>query len=335
VRKDFAWLTCISIVLVGYGSLRLAQHHRESSYDRTLKIAIVQPNISVSGEANHPVPVLEQLLNQSRDVISKHLSIDLITWPEVPVRMTCDVGSETNLKLNEFATQHNVALLINCTQISRDGRDYNTELFVSPDGTNATYHKQILFPFTEFIPGEKLFPELRKLFPGVSRYAAGTEATVFPIGKANVFAAVCYEILFPNHARKFVQASGDVLVSPANDAWFGRNRIPDFEVAAAVFQAVQHRIPVVRVSNSGNSVAVYSSGELVHNSRTQNFITTTSAFQLTTPPQRSLYSNVGDVFLYLLVLGLSVSVVVETRRKRSLRAVRTFKVDRQSTPSSL
>ncbi|MGI9069686.1 MAG: apolipoprotein N-acyltransferase [Pyrinomonadaceae bacterium] len=316
VKTAIAWIVGIAILIMGYGSFRLTRSH-EHAWDSRLKIAIIQPNIPVIRNANlSSLGGLQTLLNQSTEIISHDKSIDLITWPEISARINCEAGSQTNLILSEFAAEHRVPLLINCTQLSSDGREYNTELFIAVDGTSETYHKQILFPFTEFIPGEQWFPDLRTLFPGASRYEAGTKATVFPIKNSFVFPAICYEILFPSHSRRFVQHGGNILVSPANDAWFGANRIPHFEVAAAVFQAIQHRIPVVRVSNSGNSVAVQATGEIAPNSRTPNFIQTTRTVELYAPPSRPPYSSFRNNFVYLLALVWLVSVAMETLRRR-------------------
>jgi apolipoprotein N-acyltransferase len=319
-KAGLAWILVITVLMMGYGYFRLAGYHREESEPapaRRLKIAIIQPNIPVASESLHSLDGLQTLMNQSSEVIFQDKSIDLIIWPEISTRISCEPGSQTNQQLIEAAARYGVPLLINCTQLAPDGRDYNTALFIAVNGSTRAYRKQILFPFTEYLPGEQLFPEGRTLVPGVSRYAAGTEATVFPIKDSlGLFTAICYEVLFPNHSQKFLERGGNILISPSNDAWFGANRIPDFEVASAVFQAIQYRIPVVRVSNSGSSLAVKASGEVPPNSRTPSFTRTTSLVEVYAPRERSFYSRFGNLFLYVLALGWVLGVISDLLKRR-------------------
>jgi apolipoprotein N-acyltransferase len=107
---------------------------------------------------------------------------------------------------------------------------------------------------------------------------------------------------------QFISRGGAILITPANDAWFGNSRIPDFEVATSVFQAVQFRVPVVRVSNSGNSLAISASGEILAGSRTPLFTRTAAAYTVQLSPARSFYSRIGDTFLYALGVVLVLSL---------------------------
>ncbi len=102
--------------------------------------------------------------------------------------------------------------------------------------------------------------------------------------------------------RKFVEKGGNILINPTNDAWFGESRIPDFLISSSVYQAIQYRLPVIRVSNSGNSLFVKASGELVPHLRAPNFEKKTTVSQIFVPKDRSPYSYVGNMFLYIVML---------------------------------
>jgi apolipoprotein N-acyltransferase len=236
--------------------------------------------------------------------------------------------------VSAIVARYGVPFLINCAQPAGGGKVYNTQLLITPGGRTYAYHKQILFPFTEYVPGERWLPELKTLLPGASQYAAAGESTVLPVKDSlGVFPAICYEILFPDPTREVVRRGGDVMISPANDAWFGKTRIPEFEIAEGAYQAVQYRIPVVRVSNSGNSVVVKASGEIVPGSRTPAFTKTTRVVEVVAPRTRAPYFFIGNFFLYALALGWLLSVVLDSLRKRKLsqhesgdRSGRTAKV---------
>lgn len=323
-RSSSVWLLGLSVFVAGYGCFRVAQCQGEEAQhppDRWLRIAIVQPDIPLGGDSNpHSEDALNPfhtLLEMSAGVLAKDHSIELVVWPETPARITCEDDSRIRPQLTAIAARYGVPFLINCVQAAPGGGDYNTELLLDRRRTYA-YHKQRLFPFTEYIPGERWFPGLRALIPGVSRYAEGRDATVFRIkGPLGVFPAICYEALFPGHVRQFVGQGGNILISAANDAWFGRSRIPEFAIAESVYQAVQYRIPVVRVSNSGDSLAVKASGIIVPGSRTAAFTKTTRAVEVFAPRTRSPYLTLGNLFLYVLAAGWLIAVLRDLWKARA------------------
>ena len=94
-----------------------------------------------------------------------------------------------------------------------------------PSGETASYRKQKLFPFAEYLPGEERFPMMRRLLPGAATYVAGEQTVLFRLASPHrAIAAICYEILFSGHVGKFVRAGGNLVISPANDGWFGDSR---------------------------------------------------------------------------------------------------------------
>lgn len=326
-RRDYrvsaAWIVGIGAVVIGYGRFRFAQYHSEEAQhppDRVLSIAIIQPNIPLAGDSNpHSADALNPfhtLLEQSAGVLAGRRPIELVVWPETPTRITCEDESGTRPQLTDIVARSGVPFLINCVQSAPGGADYNTELLIAGHGRTYAYHKQKLFPFTEYIPGERWFPALRRLIPGASRYAPGREATVFSIKDSlGAFPAICYEILFPRHPLAFLQQGGNILISSANDGWFERSRIPDFQIAEGVYQAIQYRIPVVRVSNSGNSLAVMASGEIAPDSRTPAFTRTTRVVEVFTPRDRAPYFYLGNSFLYFLAFAWALSVLRDFVRR--------------------
>lgn len=318
-----AWIASICVLVVGYGYFRLARLQAEEGRitpDRVLRVGIIQPNIPLEGD---PIPhstalnQLQTLLDQSASLFPAGQQVDLVVWPETPIRISCEEEPVSlRPEISAIVVRYGVPFLINCAQPVGDGKYYNTQLLITPGGRTYAYHKQILFPFTEYIPGERWVPEIKSLLPGASQYAAARESIVLPVTDSlGVFPAICYEILFPGQTKKFVERGGDVMISPANDAWFGRTRIPEFQIAEAVYQAVQYRIPVVRVSNSGNSVAVKASGEIVPGSRTPAFTKATLVVEVVAPPTRA-YFFTGNLFLYVLTLGWSFSLLLDFVRKR-------------------
>ena len=331
LKPNLIALTLITASITSYGYFRLDQHRRnESKGDRTqvMTVAGIQPNIPLPEQqpfsADRTGLILSTLLHMSEQALSKNTNVDLIVWPEIPGKVDCERNSGFNRRLLTFARYHRTPLLVNCEQSGTDGGKYNTALLIVPDGTIASYHKQRLFPFAEYLPGEHAFPVLRKIMPGVSRYQSGQDTVVFRVKrKGFVFVPICYEILFAGHIGIFIKKGGNLLVNPTNDAWFGSSRIPDFLIAACVYQSIQYRIPAVRISNSGNSLFIKSSGEWVAGTKTAAFAKAITVASVYLPANRSPYTYLGDIFLYLLILIWSISLYFDTSQIRKAQNVKS------------
>ena len=62
---------------------------------------------------------------------------------------------------------------------------------------------------------------------------------------------ICYEDIVPDLARQAVRQGAQVLVNLTNDVWFGATRAPYQHRALATFRAVENRVYLVRVTNTG------------------------------------------------------------------------------------
>lgn len=322
-------LLCLGVCVVGYGYARVTAE-RESGEGRA-RIALIQPNAPVTGPHPHSEDALNPFrapLDMSTRVLSDRARIDLVVWPEIPTRISCESETGVRSELTAIVARFGVPFLVNCVTPAPGGGDHNTELLLTPDGHTHEYHKQRLFPLTEYIPGESWIPGLRRLFPGTSRYVTGTQATTLPVNEVvRVIPATCYELLFRRHATAFLQSGGNLLVSAANDAWFGRSRIPEFAIAASVFQAVRHRIPVIRVSNSGNSAAVSATGRVLTGSPTAAFTQMALVVDVEIPHTRPPSRYPEDAFLWLLAFVWLGGVVRDI-------AARGLRGDRPPRPAS-
>jgi apolipoprotein N-acyltransferase len=317
-------LLALGIVVSGYGYFRLSEYRAEEVAhfsESRLRIGVIQPNLLIANDLGArrnreaKLDLDRALLAQSANMLLGRNPLDLVVWPETPTRISCDDESLLP-ELTAMAARFKVPFLINCVERATNGAVYNTELLIAGRDRRFAYRKQTLLPFTEYLPAERWWPALRNFFPGASRYASGDQPVVLRINDAaRAIPATCYEILFRKHPREFVSRGGNVLISAANDAWFRRSRIADFQISACVYQAVQHRVPVVRVSNSGDSVGVEASGEIVPDSRTLPFTKTARVVELFLPRVRAPYFSLGDLFLYLLTATVCCSLIGAWLRK--------------------
>jgi apolipoprotein N-acyltransferase len=318
-----AALFAVLAVMAAYGRYRLQQYRNDELHadpTRWMVVATIQPDTPLpdqseftAGQAEDPLHVLVAM---SEAILATTPGVDLVVWPETSTSIDCARASDDQSRVVGLAKDYDVRLLINCVQPAAHGGVHNTALMVSAGGSVA-YHKQRLLPLAEYLPGEDVFPRIRQLLPSVETVVPGAESVVFGIrGFPAVGTVICYEILFPDQAGAFVRRGAEVLVNPGNDAWFGRSRVPSFLVAAAVFRATEYRIPVVRSSNSGDSLVVRASGEVMAGSRTTAPARATSVSRVFIPRQCSTYARLDGRLLYPVTL-LWIADLLYTRRKRA------------------
>jgi len=84
-----------------------------------------------------------------------------------------------------------------------------------------------------------------------------------------------------------------------NDAWFGQTAEPYLHLALATFRPIEHRVALVRSTNTGVSVFVDAVGRIVQETR----LTDAETLLWDVPMMQggTLYSAVGDVVAYAAV----------------------------------
>ena len=150
----------------------------------------------------------------------------------------------------------------------------------------SRYDKIHLVLFGEYVPFRTSYPPLYKWLNSMTPWGqagieysltAGDKYTVFEFEAASrddrqyrAAVPICYEEVMPYIAREFTRGAVDspgrknidMLLSISNDGWFLHTSELEQHMAAAVFRAVENRIPVVRSVNTGASGLVYPNGSI-------------------------------------------------------------------------
>ncbi len=159
------------------------------------------------------------------------------------------------------------------------GREYNSAYLVAPTGEDLQrYDKVFLTPFGETMPYISKSPwlEQKLLALGAGGMQFNLDAADGPRlltlqtlgGPAYIATPICFEDTVPWLLGSMVRSCADparlVLINLSNDGWFGRydeGRQQHAQIAR--FRCIEHRVPMVRVVNTGLSVHVDSRGNLV------------------------------------------------------------------------
>lgn len=297
----------ILAMVFGYGVWRIADVEAQTADAEHLRMGIVQPKLTRQDS-------IKRLYRLSRNLVQEHPEIDLLVWPEFPTAFSFTDNETDRNNVRDLIGDIRKPMIVvsgysyTATDAGKKGEDsyYNLTHLINARGElEATYKKQVLVPFFEYVPYEQSVPLLRALFPDAHQYVPGHGNTVFSVEGLNIIPLICYETVFPDITRDFLELGGEVIVNMTNDIWLGNTKGSYYHFAMGMFRAVEHRIPWVRATNSGVSAVVSASGKIDPQSVTPLQSMTTAVYEIRRQNIWSLYSNYGDWFLYGLVLLLA------------------------------
>jgi apolipoprotein N-acyltransferase len=284
----------------GYGLWRMRQVTAAMQQTPPLRVALIQPNVSIAekyGSLEREAQ-LDLQFGLSAATLEQHP--DLIIWPEsmypfgVPEPMR-------QLPWPSIPATDNVYWLIGALTYSGEGsarQVFNSALLLAPDGRIlGRYHKQQLLAFGEYIPLQRYLPLLRHISPTIGNLTPGPGGIVTLPNGVGLGPLICYEDIVPDLGRQAVRQGAQVLVNLTNDMWFGRTRAPYQHRALAAFRAVENRVYLVRVTNTGLTSIIDALGrEQVALPLFQEDALVHTIQPLRTP---SLYTRFGDWFAQL------------------------------------
>jgi len=293
-----------------FGHARLAEPPRPGE----AQIALMQPAIEqpLKWDPNHATVTLKIYLELTRQAAAGHP--DLIVWPETasPTPLRRDTGLLRTLA--GMSGQFNIPLLIGSIDVE-DGTPpvlRNTAFLVTHGGIAGRYDKIHLVPFGEYVPLSGVIGFVRGWAEFIAELEPGTRAVVFAGPPAPFGVVICYEGIFPDLFREFVNDGARVMVNMTNDGWFGRTSGPAQHLTMYPFRAVEHRIAVVRAANTGVSAFIAPSGQIVRHLGLFERGVLTDRVPLR--HGRTLYTRLGDWVAWLSLALSAASVGTVLRR---------------------
>ena len=298
---------------VWYGYFRLNQ---KDGYASKLTVSVVQGNIDQSGKWNTDNRQSIMAVYKQLTRLTLQKSPDLVVWPETSVPFVFNNDPEPTEKLRSFVRSISTPLLFGSVEIlSSKETTYelsNAAVLLDADGRTAgTYEKIHLVPFGEYIPW--MLP-LEKLVTAIGNFSPGKTYTVMKAYKVPFSTVICYEIIFPELVRKFINKGAKFLVTITNDAWFGKTSAPYQHFSMAVFRAVENRVPVVRSANTGISGFIDDRGHIIRMGRLFREETLTETISISNG-SKSFYTKFGNVFGYLCVVAGVMIIIFKGETK--------------------
>jgi apolipoprotein N-acyltransferase len=90
---------------------------------------------------------------------------------------------------------------------------------------------------------------------------------------------ICYEALFTDLVRSYIDEGADIIINPGNDGWFGEQGALS-HLSLALLRTIEYRIPLIRVNNSGVSTVINHKGEILFDTLSSLNIKTGKVFNL-------------------------------------------------------
>lgn len=143
--------------------------------------------------------------------------------------------------------------------------EYNAALFITKNGQlSDVYHKIKLIPFGEGLPFGPLNKFFSQIITNITYFAQGERFTLFKTSDGHYFStAICYEILFSNFIRKYLNSTHknpSFLINITNDSWYGPTSEPLQHLFLSKWRAIENRLPIIRMTNTGISSILYEDG---------------------------------------------------------------------------
>lgn len=287
----------------------------------SLNVGVVQGNID-QGQKWNPTKqgtTVKTYLEQSRLLMRADVVPDLLLWPETALPFF-PLGHPLLSPISRFLQEEQVMLLTGSPWYERDLLSkggiklYNSSLLFNTQGqiTGRT-SKNHLVPFGEYVPFKKFLPFIAPLVEGVGDFIPGKVADPPACKNGRIGVLICFESIFPDISRKWVDAGANLLVNITNDAWYGKSSAPYQTLAMTRLRAVETRRTIVRSANTGFSAFIDPLGRTLEESPL--FVNWQRAGRVALMEQRTFFVRWGFAFpLLCLTLTLIASVFVLRKR---------------------
>ena len=160
-----------------------------------------------------------------------------------------------------------------------------------------------LVPFGEYIPFKEVLFFVKKMVEVIGEVLPGQHYVVMPLHDTPFSTVICFEIIFPNLVRKFVDRGALFLVTITNDAWYGRSAAPYQHFAMATFRAIENRAAIARAANTGISGFIDPYGRVLEQS--DIFVEDALVHAIPMRSTKTVYTRYGDV-LAIICVGLTI-----------------------------
>ncbi len=301
--------------------------------DRSIKVATVQGNLESQSNWN----TTNSETYDIHDALTKKAvdeGANLIIWPEGVMAVDIDTmikpsgaGYMTIRKaVTNLADSLDVTIVLG-TYIYINDEIFNSMSVFYPDGSSNinAYAKIKLVPFGEFMPMRDfisaIVPELAQINMLSYDIDAGSEHTVFTATTdedgIKVGTLICFDSIYETLAIESARAGAEMFIVPSNDSWFYDSRAMNMHHSQNILRAVEQCKYTVNSGNTGITSVVSDKGVVtsIMPIYKEGYVIDT----VYANGRRTLYSYIGNLFVYLCAVAIFVPFVLNIRYKKKIK----------------
>lgn len=297
----------------GYGRIQIKQVAEHIQKSPKVPVAVVQGNIrqDLKWTQSFRESTIEKYIKLSTQILDRQPV--LVIWPETAMPFYYNYDNALSNLVDAGIRQANTDFLIGspAVEVQNDevkiyNRAYMLDRFSLITGI---YDKIHLVPFGEYVPFEKYLTFLGKITAQAGNFSFGQkkyEPLVFKSHKTGVL--ICFDVLFPRIAARFVKNGADLLTTMTNDAWFGYSSATWQHFSICVFRAIENRRSVARAANTGISGFIDPKGKILKTTRLFTDVSIVEPISMLTI--KTPYTKYGDGFAMICVLAICLAFVI-------------------------
>ena len=288
----------------------------------TVRMAVVQGNINSHDKwsANSYV-ISKEIYGELTRKAAKD-GAEVVVWPETSFPYALNQYSALKTFASDLAAECDVTLIVGAIYVDEDGKSYNALYQIRSDGTvdETFYAKRHLVPFGEYVPMRDvimtLIPPLANLSALGSDLTAGEDSNLFDTEWGKMGSLICFDSIYEELTLDSVRDGANVMLLSSNDSWFyDSSAIYQHEVQAKL-RAIECGRYLVRAGNTGISTIVTDKGE--HLTWIDPLEKGYAVADVEMHTSRTLYSTIGNLWVYLCILLCAFVVVFGIWLKRQL-----------------
>jgi len=232
---------------------------------KTVSTSLIQGNISQDKKWD------KNMVNESLNLYQK-LILDsdssLIILPETSIPIEFNTIPKSFIKKIQDHVAHNEGYIIFGAIEANMGRYFNSAFFLGK-GYEASYRKNHLVPFGEFIPFEKYLKYVYQNWLNIpfANLSKGKQKSVdlFKIKDLGFAINICYEDVFGNEIASHDKYTSEpnVLVNISNDAWYGKSIAAEQHLQISQARAIENKRMMIRSTNTGVTAFIGKDGKVL------------------------------------------------------------------------
>ncbi len=227
---------------------------------------------------------------------------DLLLWPETVLNSSDRVNFDIMERASSLLKSNALFVTGGVRRNSKD-ENFNSIFLLKARELKFIYDKKILFPYSETpLFGFTAGP----FYNSPDRFVKGKTPSSSAIDGIVYAFSICFENLYPSEIRQRMKFS-DILITVANDSWFGETEEPYMQVYSTISRAVENRRSIIRAANTGISLCVAPSGDILTQSELNQEATLSAALPLI--KNKGLFSRTGNIIIILFSLIIIADLI--------------------------